>query len=430
MKKLIAMIGIGLSPFLIQAQTGHIMQGIGATNMSMGGAATAQPIDISGALQWNPASITAINDKTLSANVGLFFSSPELSSTVPTGPNSSMSGKSKDDRGVSPMPAVAYKFGKKNSKHHFGISAFGISGFGVTFNESNTNPINFPQSMGGFGQIKSDYQLMQVSFTYAVKLCKHLSIGFSPAFNAANLSLSPNPLASPNPYLGYPKSNKAGATGWGAQAGIYYQSLKGLKLGVSYKTKQTFKSFNFSNRYLDGSEAPNVSFKMNYPAIFSVGIGYSNKAIDVAADYRTVNYEKTEGFNTKGWSPTASVNGFGWKNISIVSAGIQYKGVKKIPLRVGYTYSSNPIDPTLAFFSTPATAIIKHAFQLGFGFELNKKATFNTVYHYGTSGGATKGQILNPMMISETNPYGAIPGSEVSYTMKTSMLMFGITYRL
>ena len=30
------------------AQTGHLMQGVGAVNMSMGGAATAQPLDISG----------------------------------------------------------------------------------------------------------------------------------------------------------------------------------------------------------------------------------------------------------------------------------------------------------------------------------------------------------------------------------------------
>ena len=39
------------------SQAGHIMQGVGAVNMSMGGAATAQPLDISGAMHWNPAAI-------------------------------------------------------------------------------------------------------------------------------------------------------------------------------------------------------------------------------------------------------------------------------------------------------------------------------------------------------------------------------------
>ncbi|HMQ45473.1 MAG TPA: hydrocarbon degradation protein, partial [Mariniflexile sp.] len=47
------------------SQAGHIMQGVGAVNMSMGGASTAQPLDISGALQWNPAAISTFNDKIL-----------------------------------------------------------------------------------------------------------------------------------------------------------------------------------------------------------------------------------------------------------------------------------------------------------------------------------------------------------------------------
>ena len=41
------------------------MQGVGSVNMSMGGASTAQPLDISGALQWNPASISAFDSKIL-----------------------------------------------------------------------------------------------------------------------------------------------------------------------------------------------------------------------------------------------------------------------------------------------------------------------------------------------------------------------------
>ena len=60
------------------SQAGHIMQGVGAVNMSMGGASTAQPLDISGALQWNPATISTFNDKIIKFDIGMFFSSPEL----------------------------------------------------------------------------------------------------------------------------------------------------------------------------------------------------------------------------------------------------------------------------------------------------------------------------------------------------------------
>jgi long-chain fatty acid transport protein len=131
---------------LVYGQAGHVMQGVGAVNMSMGGAATAQPLDISGALQWNPAAISTFDSKILDFNIGLFYSSPELSSSLPVGamweadeffPGQLVSpavfGTTKDDRGVSPMPALAMVWGNEDSKHTFGASAFGISGFGVTF---------------------------------------------------------------------------------------------------------------------------------------------------------------------------------------------------------------------------------------------------------------------------------------------------------
>lgn len=427
MKKIIITVGLAMLPVFLFSQAGHIMQGIGATNMSMGGASTAQPLDINGALQWNPAAISAFDQRILSVNAGLFFSSPALSSTVPTseGP---FSGVTKDIRGVSVMPALAMVWGKKNSKHTFGISAFGISGFGVTFPENNRNAISMAQSAGGFGRIQSDYQLLQVGLTYSYKISEQLSIGFAPTFNYSSLELAPNPLSSPNPALGYPVSEKATALGFGGQFGIFYNSGKGIKLGASYKTPQTFGSFDFNNKYLDGTTAPNVKFKMNYPAILSAGIGYSKNKIDAALDYRFVNYESTEGFKAKGWTNTASVAGFGWNNISIISAGLQYKGIKKFPIRAGYTYSSNPINSELAFFSVPATAVIKNAFQFGFGYEFNKQLTLNATYHHGTSGGSTSGPLLSPLMITPSNPYGAIPGSSVSYRMTTDLFMVGINY--
>lgn len=190
-------------------------------------------------------------------------------------------------------------------------------------------------------------------------------------------------------------NGKTTALGFGGH-GIFYNSGKGIKLDASYKTQQTFESFDFANTYLDGSKAPNVRFKMNYPAIISAGVGYSKSKFDVAFDYRFVNHANTTGFESKGWTNTASVAGFGWKDISIVSAGIQYKGINKFPVRVGYTYSSNPIRSELAFFSTPATAVIKNAFQVGCGYEFNSRLNLNAVFHYGTSRGFYQRTIIEP----------------------------------
>ena len=417
---------------LVYSQAGHIMQGVGAVNMSMGGASTAQPLDISGALQWNPASISTFDSKIFKVDLGLFSSSPKLYSTVPEFDNTGQptgnyfSGSTEDDRGLSPMPAIAMVWGKEDSKHTFGVSAFGISGFGVTFPESTTNPINMAQSMGGFGRIESDYMLLQIGFTWAYELSDKLSIGIEPTFNYAALELMPNPTANPSS-AGYPSTNKASSTGFGAQFGVFYDTQKGFKLGVSYKTTQSFSDLDFKNTYLDASTGTN-SFNMDYPAIFSVGLGYSKNNFDFALDYRSVDYENTDGFSTTGWTNTASVSGFGWRNMSIVSAGLQYKGFDKLPIRLGYTFSSNPIDSEVAFFNIPATAIIKNAFQLGFSYIISDKFTLDGVYHYGTSSGKTSGELLNPMFAENYPPYGAIPGSNVSYEMNTSLIMMGFSY--
>lgn len=431
------------------AQAGHIMQGIGAVNMSMGGAATAMPLDINGAIQWNPAGLSAFEGEILDLNVGAFFSSPQLSSSVPAGMmftgSPAVSGVTEDDRGVSPMPAIAFVWGKEGSKSTFGFSAFGISGFGVDFpqetnlpmdangnpnpnwNPNDSNPISYPQNMGGFGHVASDFMLLQVSLTWSYEILKGFSVGIQPNFNFASLELAPSPLSSPSSTLGYPESDKATAFGFGAQVGLHYLSEGGVSLGVSYKTAQSFSDFEFNNTYLDGSSAADTNFNMDYPAIVSFGVGYSTTVFDVTVDYRNVDYSNTDGFAAKGWTQTGSVQGFGWKDINIVSAGFQLKVIDKLPLRFGYTYSSNPIDNELAFFSIPATAVIKNAYQFGLGYEINDKYKINGVYHYGTSGGKTKGNLLNPLMASASNPYGAIPGTTVGYEMETSMIMLGLT---
>ena len=415
------------------SQAGHIMQGVGAFNMSMGGASTAQPLDISGALQWNPASISAFNDKIIKFDLGLFFSSPELYSTVPEFNSSGQptgnffSGSTKDDRGVSPMPALAMVWSKEGSKHTFGASVFGISGFGVTFPESTTNPINMPQSMGGFGRIESDYMLLQVGFTWAYELSDKFSIGVEPTFNYGTLQLMPNPTANPSQTAGYPSTDKASTTGFGGQFGLFFDSKTGFKAGASYKTTQYLSDLEFKNTYSDNSTGTN-KFDMDYPAILSFGLGYSKSDFDIAVDYRMVDYKNTNGFSETGWTQTASVKGFGWDNISILSAGIQYKGIDKLPLRLGYTYSSNPISGDVAMFNIPATAVIKNAFMFGFSYAASNHISLDAVYHHGSSDGKTSGSLLNPMFASSSNPYGAIPGSNVSYDMTTDLVMVGVSY--
>ena len=110
------------------AQTGHLMQGVGAVNMSMGGAATAQPLDISGAMQWNPATLSVFSGSKLKLDLGMFKGTPTVYSSLPEGamwgpdsfgpgipgfPSPVTNGATESELGYSPMPALAFSWGKK-----------------------------------------------------------------------------------------------------------------------------------------------------------------------------------------------------------------------------------------------------------------------------------------------------------------------------
>lgn len=408
----------------LNAQTGHILQGNSAANFSMGGVATGQALDAAGVLNWNPAGIAAFNNSQLSVNAGLFFSTPEVASTVPT-PNGAFSGNTVDEKGNSIIPTVAFVLGKAESKHRFGVHAFGVSGFGVDYPMSDNNPITLPQNMGGFGHVYSNYMLMQVGLTYAYKITDEFSFGLAPMLDYSALEVRPNPLASPSMTLGYPESNNATALGYGFQAGLYYASKGGFKAGASYKSPQFFGDLSLRNTYLDGTDAGTVNFNLDFPAIYSAGVGYSNNTFDIGVDYRYVDYQNTDGFSTTGWTQTGSIAGFGWNSISVVAVGLQFKGIPNLPIRAGYTYSQNPVREETAFFSTSAPAIIQNAVQFGLGYTFNDRFTINAGYHYGFAG-EVSGPLLSPMAMGETNPLGAVPGSKVTHKMTTSMLLLGV----
>jgi len=461
MRKLFLLITLFITS-LSFAQAGHLMAGVGSVNSSMGGAATGQPLDISGAIYWNPASISAFDQKILNFDFGLFFASPELSSTIPPdmmyAGSPEVTGTTADEKGVSPLPSMAMLWGNPESKFTYAFSVFGVSGFGVDFPEetnlpvdangdpnpnwdpSNSNPITYPQNLGGFGQVKSNYMLMQVGFSIAYELSEKFSIGLQPTFNYASLEIAPNPTATPDMNKGYPVTNTASTTGFGAQFGLFYDSGKGFKAGASYKTEQNLGALEFDNTYVDGTDAPDNEFDMDFPAILSFGVGYSNEMIDLALDYRWVDYENTNGFDEVGWEigdngyPTGAVKGFGWKNMTIISAGLQYKGIEKLPIRLGYTYSSNPIDSEVAFLSVSTPAVITNAFQLGLTYIASDKLKINAMYHHGI-GEETSGNLLSPVPTdfggpwdAQNNPLGVIPGTEVRYNMDTDLIMIGIAY--
>src|SRR5262245_61874540 len=159
----------------LYAQTGHVAHGVGAINQSMAGAGTAMPLDATGALFWNPASITDLKSSRVDVNADLVLVDSDLSSTVaanalgPRIPPQTLSGTSPTDAERSGLASIAWVGRPKNSRWTYGLLAATIGGFGFDFKNNGRNPITTPQPPNGIGlgDIFTNYRLLQVAPGFA-----------------------------------------------------------------------------------------------------------------------------------------------------------------------------------------------------------------------------------------------------------------------
>lgn len=124
--------------------------------MSMGGASTAQPLDINGALQWNPAAISAFDKRYfLLMQDYFFFAVFVINSTNIRRP---FTGVTKDDRGASVMPALAMVWGKRTANIHLEFLLLALVALALHFQKAirmQSTCLKVLEGLDGFSQITS-----------------------------------------------------------------------------------------------------------------------------------------------------------------------------------------------------------------------------------------------------------------------------------
>ncbi|MCA9216718.1 MAG: outer membrane protein transport protein [Planctomycetales bacterium] len=414
---------------VVVAQMGHILDAVGPVNQSMAGAGIALPLDATSALHWNPASISWLNRSEIGFGFAAFGSEVDLSSQVqqdafgPGAPPMALSGRTKSDNDINPIPTMGFVCHSPEGPVTFGLGGFAIGGFGVNYPGDPSNPILTPQpAQGGmgFGPIYSQFQLMQFAPTVSVKVSDSFSVGLAPTVNWATLAMDPFAAAIPNPDSTYaPATHADVAWGLGFQAGMMYQHCSGLSLGVLYKSPQWFQEFKF-NSYDQLGSPRWFQFNMDYPAIFGVGLGWQgSNRWSLATDVKYVDYKNTDGFNAWGFWPSGAVRGFGWNSIWVVSTGVQYQWSPRLALRCGYMFNENPISSSVAFFNATAPGIIQHHLSAGFTLAMKGGWDFDTAFHHGFAN-----QISGPW-------YGpnAIPNTAATSRLATYTLSVGLRKR-
>jgi long-chain fatty acid transport protein len=420
------------------AQEGIVLTGVGAINRSMGGASTAAPIDASGAIYWNPASISGLPRNEMEFGLELLAPQTTLHSTVPANalglgiPPATLSGFNEGDNGVYPLPSFGLVYRPEESPWTFGLGVFEVGGFAVNYPASPVNPILQPPPLQGLGvgPLFAELQVFQVVPTVAYQLSDRLSIGVAPTLTLAHLIVDPNFLAPADrvdgtPFVTFPRSAHSPIrAGGGVQAGVYYTLPDGWQLGASIKSPQWMEKFFFNSLNAQGQPL-RVPFALDYPMIASAGVAYAGfPRWLLATDFHWVDYANTDGFRESGFAPNGSVQGTGFKSIFGLTAGAQYQLTESLSLRVGYSYNQSPIPRSLGPASPVATidaaapTILEHAIYCGASWRVSDALILSAAYAHGFENSFT-GVFRGPTII--------VPGSSTSSDASADAFILGVT---
>jgi long-chain fatty acid transport protein len=392
----------------------------------MGGVGVAGATDVLGALYHNPAGLMAFKGHHAAISLEIFKPDRTLTATAPTeqGP---FTGTQQSKSDFVPIPAFGWSTELVEDKVVIGFGGLGIGGFGVDYRQNSQHPLLAPKTMGGFGQVFSNFSMLKVSPAVAFAPSEKLWIGLAANVDWASLAVDPMPAASPDGAY-YPGATAAASTfGFGFQAGLIYKMTDAVNLGLAYTSTQHFGEFEWNSRN-DNPTDPNwgthrtLTFQLDAPAIIGAGISYQGtERLFVEADWKYFFYSSTEGFEKSGFGADGAVQGFGWDDIMVVALGTQFQATDRFALRAGYNYSDNPIPDENSFFNVSAPAIIQHHLTMGLGWEFHEGVEVSGAYYHAFEN-EVSGPMWHPAM-------GQIPQSDVTSSMFEDSFVMQFSFR-
>ncbi len=429
----LSLLALALAAAPARAQQGFVLNGQGPINRSMGGASTAAPIDASGAIHWNPASISGLPGSEMEIGMGLGLPQSRLTSSVAPGafgpgtPPVGLTGSDPADNGVFPGPSIGLVYKPEGSELTYGLGVLGVGGFGVNYPASVTNPILTPQPPHGFGlgAVETQLLVMQLAPTVSYQLTEHLSVGLAPTVDLAFLQVDPGFFIPPDNAAGglpsFPSATHT-HTAWGAgfQAGVFYRTDSGWNFGTAVKSPQWFEPFRYNA--VDQLGLPrNAKFTFQYPLISTTGVGYTGfEGWVLAADFRYIDYHDAEGTEGARFDPNGALRNVGWRSLFGVCLGAQYQLTDAVSVRIGYDYNTNPVPQENTGFNVGSPTILQHAISCGASYKVTESFLLSACYLHGF-----KTSITGPFQ----SPRGPIPGTSITSELADDSFTVGATVK-
>lgn len=382
---LVASIILSVTPAF--ATNGSTLIGVGAKARSMGGAGIGISHGAESALA-NPALINTVENAEFSFGGTIFMPDVSLTNTLINGTTPfSESADSSANLFVIPSVSIATKI---NDNFSCGIGMWGTGGMGVDYRDAKSITDG-----GTTMQMVTNVQVMQFAAPLAYT-ANGLSLAIAPILQYGAVDINYEYPGNPDPAA--PAAGTNFGTGVGQDLKIGYTlglsyEMYGVTLGAVYKSQIDMDYGNVLSSTISPFSATGAytNEELSTPAEIGVGASYTTGVHTIAADYKMIQWEDAKGYQD-----------FNWVNQSTIAVGYEYAATGWA-LRVGYNYSSSPIEDQEPVFgplgeTTPPNSagisdgtantfnllgfpgIIESHVTLGTTFELNKITSIDLAY--------------------------------------------------
>jgi len=171
----------------------------------------------------------------------------------------------------------------------------------------------------------------------------------------------------------------ANSYGGGVRVGYLGELSDWLSVGASYQSRIAMTKFDkYSGLFADKGG-------FDIPQTFTGGVAVKPAdKLTVALDIQWINYESVKSVGNDfqpnlALSPLGTVNGagFGWHDMTIYKAGLQYEPSRDWTLRAGYSYGRQPIRDNEVLINILAPGVMEQHVTAGFSRLLKKGQALN-----------------------------------------------------
>lgn len=356
------------------ATDGYFQHGFGARQKALGGAGAADGTDAT-TISLNPAGLVHSGNE-VSAAVSWF--SPHRGFEGSGAPGFTPSGTidSYQEDFFIPNFAASYRLAPGSIVDVVGVNVYGNGGMNTNYGDDFTNGVGLP-GVYGAGKAGVDLQQALVSIA-AAKQFGALSVGIAPTllrqrFKARGLEA-----------FGLASADNDVAWGVGVRGGVEYAAAPWLRFGVAGSSRIYSQKFEgYERLFAEGGD-------FDIPPSLQAGIAIDvSPRLTLLVDYKRIWFSDVKSVG----NPSTNIftgaafgdpngPGFGWNDVDVIKAGVEWQATDQLTLRAGYSYATAALNGRDVLLNILAPATVQHHITAGLEYQLNRQLSLELAGTY------------------------------------------------